>query len=65
MFLLYPAIAPGNADENTEVSRAVTLLFTNDVESACDPISSFWIDGMSRIGDTRLAILWGITSRTH
>lgn len=50
LFLLYPAIAPSAADENTEGSRTVTLLFTNDVESAYDPIAAFWIDGMARIG---------------
>ncbi len=50
LFLLYPAIAAGNADQNTDDSRTVTLLFTNDVESAYDPISAFWIDGMARIG---------------
>jgi len=50
LFLLYPGIAPGAADENTEGSRTVTLLFTNDVESAYDPIAAFWIDGMARIG---------------
>ena len=28
----------------------ITLLFTNDVESAYDPIPAFWIDDMERIG---------------
>lgn len=50
LFLLYPATVPGAADEITEGSRTVTLLFTNDVESAYDPIAAFWIDGMARIG---------------
>ena len=28
----------------------VTLLFTNDIESAYEPVPAFWIDGMERIG---------------
>ena len=51
LFLLYPVTALARDDENHYAgSRTVTLLFTNDVESAYDPISAFWIDGMSRIG---------------
>lgn len=51
VFLLHPAIALSRADDNgDEGSRTVTLLFTNDVESAYDPIPAFWIDGMARIG---------------
>lgn len=30
--------------------RKVTLLFTNDVESAYDPIPAFWLDDLERIG---------------
>lgn len=30
--------------------RTVTLLFTNDVESAYDPIPAFWLEGLDRIG---------------
>lgn len=30
--------------------RTVTLLFTNDVESAYDPIPAFWLDDVSMIG---------------
>jgi 2',3'-cyclic-nucleotide 2'-phosphodiesterase (5'-nucleotidase family) len=30
--------------------RTVTLLFTNDVESAYDPIPAFWLDDISMIG---------------
>ena len=33
-----------------EADRTVTLLFTNDVESAYDPIDAFWIDDMDKIG---------------
>jgi 2',3'-cyclic-nucleotide 2'-phosphodiesterase (5'-nucleotidase family) len=31
-------------------SRVVTLLFTNDVESAYDPIPAFWLDDLEMIG---------------
>lgn len=41
-----PAIA--NSDERDE--RIVTLLFTNDVESAYDPIPAFWLDDIDMIG---------------
>lgn len=30
--------------------KKVTLLFTNDVESAYDPIPAFWLDNLKRIG---------------
>ncbi len=30
--------------------KVVTLLFTNDVESAYDPIPAFWLEGFERIG---------------
>ncbi len=30
--------------------KKVTLLFTNDVESAYDPIPAFWLDDLERIG---------------
>jgi 2',3'-cyclic-nucleotide 2'-phosphodiesterase (5'-nucleotidase family) len=30
--------------------KVITLLFTNDVESAYDPIPAFWLDGIERIG---------------
>ena len=37
VFLLHPAIALSRADDNgDEGSRTVTLLFTDDVESACN-----------------------------
>ena len=38
------APAPAGGD------RIVTLLFTNDVESAYDPIPAFWLDDVDRIG---------------
>ena len=31
-------------------TRTVTLLFTNDVESAYDPIPAFWLDDQDKIG---------------
>ena len=31
-------------------STTVTLLFTNDVESAYDPIPAFWLDDQKMIG---------------
>lgn len=36
--------SPANGD------KLVTLLFTNDVESAYDPIPAFWLDDVSMIG---------------
>ncbi|MGI9205954.1 MAG: bifunctional metallophosphatase/5'-nucleotidase [Woeseiaceae bacterium] len=41
-----PAPAPSAAAEDT----MVTLLFTNDVESAYDPIPAFWLDDIATIG---------------
>jgi len=37
-------------EEKNEDVRTVTLLFTNDFESAYDPTEAFWRDDMSRIG---------------
>ncbi len=39
---------PSNAEPGTD--KTVTLLFTNDVESAYDPIPAFWLDDMAEIG---------------
>lgn len=41
-----PAPAPSAIAED----RIVTLLFTNDVESAYDPIPAFWLEDVSMIG---------------
>ena len=41
-----PAIAPGSRPEH----KIVTLLFTNDVESAYDPIPAFWLADVELIG---------------
>ncbi len=40
------AEAPSSASETT----TVTLLFTNDIESAYDPIPAFWLDDQEMIG---------------
>ena len=40
--------APSNIDSGTD--KTITLLFTNDVESAYDPIPAFWLDDMLEIG---------------
>ena len=38
----------------------VTLIFTNDTESAYDPVPAWWIEGMDRIGGiAELATLIG------
>ena len=42
------SIPPIHAENTSE--KKVTLLFTNDVESAYDPIPAFWLDDMERIG---------------
>lgn len=48
--LLIAAI--GNAADNGTAGeeRIVTLLFTNDVESAYDPIQAYWLDDIDTIG---------------
>ena len=51
LILLGSVGALSNAVESgAEKNRTVTLLFTNDVESAYDPITAFWIDNMEEIG---------------
>jgi len=43
--------ATGNLQaENQSGDRVITLLFTNDVESAYDPIPAFWLDDVDMIG---------------
>ena len=36
--------------EDSQAPPTVTLLFTNDVESAYDPVPAFWLDGQEMIG---------------
>ena len=38
------------ANSSAATDRTVTLLFTNDVESAYDPIPAFWLDDIPMIG---------------
>jgi len=40
--------ASSNVDSGAD--KTITLLFTNDVESAYDPIPAFWLDDMVEIG---------------
>jgi 5'-nucleotidase/UDP-sugar diphosphatase len=42
--------APAAPAAQTQTDTIVTLLFTNDVESAYDPIPAFWLDDISMIG---------------
>lgn len=56
--LLLATLAACDASDTTPVAAApaatndkiVTLLFTNDVESAYDPIPAFWLDDVDMIG---------------
>ena len=41
--------SPGSTSASSD-SSTVTLLFTNDVESAYDPIPAFWLDDQEMIG---------------
>lgn len=47
--MFIPQPVPVYADTATP-DVAVTLLFTNDMESAYEPFPAFWIDGVERIG---------------
>ncbi len=40
----------GAIDEAAAAENVVTLLFTNDVESAYDPIPAYWLDELDTIG---------------
>jgi 2',3'-cyclic-nucleotide 2'-phosphodiesterase (5'-nucleotidase family) len=48
--LLALAACQPASDAESQSSRIVTLLFTNDVESAYDPIPAFWLDDQEMIG---------------
>jgi len=54
LLMARPCLAEGEAavamDPMPSEDKTVTLLFTNDVESAYDPIPAFWIDDLSMIG---------------
>ncbi len=47
---LTESLASQNPSPTPGTSKTVTLLFTNDVESAYDPIPAFWLDELSQIG---------------
>ena len=54
LFLLFvslasPALAQAQGQDQA-TDTVVTLLFTNDMESAYEPFPAFWIDGMEEIG---------------
>ena len=59
LFLALAACQPA-VDEIAQDSTTVTLLFTNDVESAYDPIPAFWLEDQEMIGgiadDDRLLV---------
>ncbi len=42
--------APACSQAETEDDKVITLLFTNDIESAYDPVPAWWRDDMERIG---------------
>jgi 2',3'-cyclic-nucleotide 2'-phosphodiesterase (5'-nucleotidase family) len=44
------AARPGDTPEPAADDLVVTLLFTNDMESAYEPFPAFWIEGLERIG---------------
>jgi len=44
------ANTPLNNNGAVNNDKVITLLFTNDVESAYDPIPAFWLDNMESIG---------------
>ncbi|MGH9333070.1 MAG: bifunctional metallophosphatase/5'-nucleotidase [Vicinamibacteria bacterium] len=48
--LLALSFASAMAGEPAAGQRVVTLLFTNDVESAYDPVPAFWLDDLESIG---------------
>jgi len=48
IFLCVSLVAARQQDQTEDI--VVTLLFTNDMESAYDPFPAFWIDDMERIG---------------
>ena len=51
LLLVLTLLAACQADTPAESDHTtVTLLFTNDVESAYDPIPAFWLDDQEMIG---------------
>ena len=50
LLLSVGACQPAKNETTAIEATTVTLLFTNDVESAYDPIPAFWLDDQDRIG---------------
>jgi len=50
LFVLVLGACQPAADTALPTSTTVTLLFTNDVESAYDPIPAFWLEYQEMIG---------------
>ena len=48
--LLALIVSTGAGAQEQPTDRTVTLLFTNDVESAYDPIPAYWLDDVETIG---------------
>lgn len=48
--VLFVSMLLAGAPAALSEDRTVTILFTNDVESAYDPIPAFWLDDLERIG---------------
>ena len=60
LILLLPVALSSHASDAATREREVTLLFTNDLESAYDPIDAFWRSDIDRIGGiAHLATLVG------
>ncbi|TNE56839.1 MAG: bifunctional metallophosphatase/5'-nucleotidase [Alphaproteobacteria bacterium] len=45
-----PAGDPAGAEVAAPKGKVITLMFTNDVESAYDPIPAYWLEDIGRIG---------------
>ncbi len=50
LFLLGAFACAAMTAQASATDKKITLLFTNDVESAYDPIPAFWLDDLERIG---------------
>ena len=50
LVLFHLALGACQATDDGNTSTTVTLLFTNDVESAYDPIPAFWLEDQDMIG---------------
>lgn len=50
LVVCFLGLGAGQAIGDDPASTTVTLLFTNDVESAYDPIPAFWLDDQEMTG---------------